>query len=148
MRKLTALAALCAAVLVPAAHGAATANADVLAAGRSCTTLKALVGTTTFGRVYATSKTCVDDWTLRARTARLAATSSCKAKGLDGVLLQACIVKGTATILTPKVKSYATAAKACAAELRELGPVRFAAKYDIGTAASAFGRCVSRKVRS
>jgi hypothetical protein len=63
-------------------------------------------------------------------------------------LLNACVVKETASLLAPRVKRYATAASACARELRSLGAAAFASRYGTNsTGSDAFGKCVSKKVR-
>ena len=140
-------AALAAAVCVATATATTTANVDRAYASKTCATLKAGLGAATFATNYRTFGTCVSSWTPRVHAARVAATTTCKQKGLKGSALAACVRSATTVVLTPQVSAYRNAAKACAAELAATGTTAFVNKYGTnGTKANAFGKCVSGKV--
>lgn len=148
--RILAATAIAAAVAVPLALAgtASTVNGVDRANGaRACSALKAGVGATTFSRTYATFGSCVSAWASRAHTARVAATASCKSRGLTGSKLNACVKSGTTVRIAPQVAAYKNAAKACAAELRSLGTTAFEAKYGSNrNLRNAFGKCVSGRV--
>jgi hypothetical protein len=144
--KLTLLTLLVAGLAIPAAMASAINGTDKANAARACTTLRTQVGTTTFGNWYHTFGACTSTWVGKAHSARVAATSTCKHRGLHGRVLASCITARTKSSLNTTLGTFKNAAKACAADLAKMGTSTFASTYGANdNDANAFGKCVSMR---
>jgi hypothetical protein len=151
--KLTLLTVLVCGLAIPAAMASTPINGTDRANGaRACSSLSTSIGTSTFASWYATKGACVSAWVAKAHAARLAATSTCKHRGLHGRVLASCITARTKSSLNVTIGTYKNAAKACTAEQADAsfaanhGGKSFAQFYGANANdANAFGKCVSMK---
>src|SRR5437870_7599183 len=151
--KLTLLTVAVCGLAIPAAMASTPINgADRANGARACSSLCTSVGTSAFASWYATKGACVSTWVAKAHAARLAATSSCKHRGLHGRVLASCITARTKSSLNVTIGTFRNAAKACAAEQANTtfaathSGKSFAAFYGTNdNDANAFGKCVSMK---
>ena len=145
--KLTLLTVLVCGLAIPAAMASTPINGTDRANGaRACSSLSTSIGTSTFASWYATKGACVSAWVAKAHAARLAATSTCKHRGLHGRVLASCITARTKSSLNVTIGTFKNAAKACAADLASMGTSKFASTYGANANdANAFGKCVSMR---
>jgi len=139
--KLTLLTLLAAGLAIPAAMASSVNGTDRTNAARACSSLRASLGPSSFGKLYTSNGACVSAWIAKAHSARLHASATCRHNGLKGRVLASCITAHTRSSLSVSIKSTKNAAKTCASSLATLGPQSFASTW--GTGASAFGKCVS-----
>ena len=145
MLKLATVLAVLGALVATATATAGTGinGTDKANAARACATLRTANGTA-FATQYATFGACTAQWVKTAHKARLAAQTSCRAKGLSGRKLAACVKAATNATLATQVSAAKNAAKACAAQLRSMGTQAFIDKWGSNTTLrNAFGKCVS-----
>lgn len=144
--KLTLLTLLVAGVATPTAMGGAINGTDRANGLRACISLRTSLGVTTLGNAYHTYNACLSQWVAKAHGARVAATSSCKQRGVHGSALASCITAGTRASLNISINTTRNAAKACAADLAKMGASSFASTYGVNAHdANAFGKCVSAR---
>jgi hypothetical protein len=143
-RKLTLFTLLVTGVAIPTAMGGAINGTDRANGLRACISLRTSLGVTTLGNAYHTYSACLSQWVAKAHGARVAATSSCKQRGVEGSALASCITAGTRASLNVSINTTKNAAKACAADLAKMGASSFASTYGVNAHdANAFGKCVS-----
>jgi hypothetical protein len=144
--KLTLLTLLVAGLAIPTALGSAINGTDRMNGARACTSLRTSLGAATLGSAYHTYSACVTQWVKKAHAARVAATSTCKHRGLHGRVLASCITARTRASLNVSINTTKNAAKACAADLAKMGASSFASTYGANANdANAFGKCVSAR---
>lgn len=146
------LAALTIAVAVAASIPAALALGSVVvlpaqpATASACLALQASVGPDTFAKQYPNLGACVSHWARTTSSERLTAQSSCRAKGLTGLRLTACLNARLVASMTKVLRTTVLPIKSCGAELNVSGAAAFDAKYGSSSGLSAaFGRCVLPK---
>jgi hypothetical protein len=145
MLKIATIAAVLGALVaaVTAAAGTGINGTDRANAARACTSLRA-ASTTAFTTQYATFGACTSQWVKTAHRDRLAAQSSCHAKGLTGRTFAACVKVSTGRRLAPQINAAKNAAKTCAAQLKTMGAQPFETRWGAnGNLRNAFGKCVS-----
>jgi len=144
--KLTLLTVLVAGMAIPTALGGAINGTDTTNGVQACISLRTSLGVKTLGSTYHTYGACLSQWAAKAHGARVAATSSCKQRGVSGSALASCITAGTKASLDVTINLTKTAAKACAADLAKMGASSFASTYGVNANdVNAFGKCVSAK---
>jgi hypothetical protein len=128
---------------VTASAGTGINGTDRANAARACTALRS-ASVSTFTTQYASFGACTTQWVKTAHTARLAAQSACRAKHLTGHAYATCVKTATGKTLASQVNVAKNAAKACAAQLKTMGPQPFESHYGAnGNLRNAFGKCVS-----
>src|SRR5205085_12242399 len=112
---------------IPAAMASTPINGTDRSNGaRACSSLSTSVGTSTFAKLYATKGACVSAWVAKAHAARLAATSTCKHRGLHGRVLASCITARSKSSLKVTIGTFKNAARAGAADLAGMGTPKYA----------------------
>src|SRR5262249_19410611 len=144
--KLTLVTVIVAGLAIPTAFGSAINGTDTTNGVQACISLRTSLGVKTLGSAYHTYGACLSQWAAKAHGARVAATSSCKQRGLDGTALASCITAGTKAALNVSINTTKNAAKACAADLARMGASSFASAYGVNAHdANAFGKCLSAR---
>ena len=144
--KLTLMTLLVAGVAIPTAMGGAINDTDRANGLQACISLRTALGVKTLGSAYHTYTACLSEWVAKAHGARVAATSSCKQRGVHGSALASCITAGTKVSLNVSITTTKNAAQTCAADLAKMGASSFASTYGANAHdANAFGKCVSAK---
>jgi hypothetical protein len=144
--KLTLLTVLVAGLAIPTALGSAINGIDTTNGVQACISLRTSLGVKTLGSTYHTYGACLSQWAAKAHGARVAATTSCKQRGVQGSALASCIAAGTKASLNVVINLTKNAAQACAADLAKMGASSFASTYGVNAHdANAFGKCVSAK---
>ncbi len=150
MRLNIVLGAVLSLVFAVAALAASPINGtDRANAARACSSLRTSLTVSTFTHQYATFGACTSQWVHTAHAARVAALAACRAKGLSGTQLSACVKTQTRTRLTIDVSLAKNAAKACAALLHTKGVATFESIYGGNhNLRNAFGKCVSSHIQA
>src|SRR5690348_12977537 len=102
---LTLLTLLVAGVAIPSAMAGAINDTDRANGLQACISLRNSLGLTTLGETYHTYTACSSQWVAKAHGARVAATSSCKQRGVHGPALSSCIKAGTRASLNVSINT-------------------------------------------
>src|SRR2546426_3520490 len=131
MRKLMMVTLLVIGLSIPASMQGGINGTDRTNAARSCSSLRASLGSDTFGRWYHSYGSCVSVWVSKAHAARVKAGATCTNLGRTGRMFTSCVTSHTRSSLSLTVGIYRNAAKACAAEMVSMGVSAFDSKYGV-----------------
>jgi hypothetical protein len=142
VKKISIGCALLVALAIPAGAVAAPQGGDARAAAKQCKAERAAMGADVFRQTYRNLGQCVQQKARERATQRRQALRDCRAQGLRGRELAAC-VRQAARDQAAEQQDELNAARACRAELEQLGEDAFRDKYGTNrNKRNAFGKCV------